>query len=183
MVQQAPYMNTVWNSVPYISDLIGYLVILSSQALQHSHIMVAFKFCFLLGSNRCYYLVEGLACSPGPWADTSTQYIAVCLPVSTGVDALPTIGILHFFKIQALGHLGYVYVRVCAWPDDVKERITCIRVGQKIYSRSLMSVTVNLTVYRQCCKTSDNLSAPLFFIWYSKYKFALWQKLLLYAMI
>lgn len=35
MVQQAPYMNTVWNSVPYISDLIGYLVILSAQAVEH----------------------------------------------------------------------------------------------------------------------------------------------------
>lgn len=154
MVQQVPYKYYM-EHCSYVSYLIGYLVILRAQAWQNP-IMVAFKFCFLLGSNRCYYLVEGLACIPGPWADPSTQCIVVCCgpPQWKHWQCSPCPLVepcaCSFFKIQVFRHPRHIQVWICN--IIYTERITCIHVGRKIYCRSLMTVTVNLIVCCQCYK-------------------------------
>lgn len=117
MIQQMPYEYYIESCALYLipNRLPGHFESSSLTKCHHG----AFKFCFLLGSNRSYYLMKGLACSPGPWADLSRQCIVVCCgpPQKNHWQYLPCPLVefctCSFFKIQALRHIWCVQVRIC----------------------------------------------------------------------
>lgn len=137
-----------------------------------------FYFFYFFGGvwgNRCYYLVEGLACIPGPLADPSSPCIVVCCrpPKWKHWQWWPCLLVesctCSFFTILTLKNLMHVKVWKTLFAFLRKEW----HVYMKIYWGSMMTITVNLIVNVANSKyvieyTSDYLMCYLIHV-------ALWQ--------